>query len=258
MLQTPIRLILTAYGFIQFAVQVLWLSKHRMPSIIKSNDGDIEKRQSALLCAHGHVNRYIRMLHRLNLINFEFHGTPMQKSGLIVANHPSLLDFIILLKDFPNAICLFKQQTRQNPVLSDFVSLAGYIEGMDGSRQSSQRIIDECSQRLHEGHHIAVFPEGTRSSSNITTRRFRSTIFHAAIKKQSPIQPVAIYCKPLFLGKNQSWLAFSKRSNTMMIRYLEPIIIEELPEYLQQPQALAKHVRQLIQTELITCSQITA
>jgi len=132
MIQTLVRLILTAYGFIQFAVQVLWLSKYRMPSIIKNNENVVGKRQCALKCAHDHVNIYIRMLHCLNLIHFEFKGTPMENPGLIVANHPSLLDFIVLLKDFPNAICLFKQQTRQNPVLSDFVSLAGYIEGMDG------------------------------------------------------------------------------------------------------------------------------
>ena len=110
---------------------------------MKSCGQQSEKRSQALIHAHHHVSIYINTLSRLGLITFEFVGTPIKEPAVVVANHPSLLDFIVLLRDFPNTICLYKSQTRDNPVLSDFVNMAGYIEGMDGTREASKRIVDE-------------------------------------------------------------------------------------------------------------------
>ena len=244
------RMALTAYCFVQFAVQVLWLGKWVIPRILKSRGKDAEKRSQALLHAHQHVAIYLNTLSRLGLISFEFVGVPIKGPAVVVANHPSLLDFIVLLRDFPNAICLYKSQTRDNPVLSDFVNVAGYIEGMDGTREASKRIVDECCQRLKEGHHVAFFPEGTRSESNSSIGRFRSTGFYAAIKSGVAVQPVMIYCDPLFLGKNQSWSEFSKRCNRMVIEYLEPIGPEQLADELNSSKALADHVRKVIKERL--------
>ena len=245
------RMVLTAYCFVQFAVQVLWLGKWVMPRIMSSGGQRIEKRSRALFHAHQHVSVYLNTLSRLGLVEFQFRGEVINEPAVVVANHPSLLDFIVLLRDFPNAICLYKSQTRNNPVLAEFVQVAGYVEGMDGTRAASKRIVDECCQRLEEGHHVVFFPEGTRSKSNISLGRFRSTGFHAAISSDSPVQPVAIYCKPLFLGKNQSWKEFSAAKNLMVIEFLEPIHITDLPEDMRSAKALADHVRTIIKERLV-------
>jgi len=93
-----LRIVLTAYGFIRFAVHVLWLSKWVIPRIMNSDDKTTtEKRQMALLKAHKHVNAYLKTLSKLGLIEFKFIGKPVEEPALIVANHPSLLDFIVLL-----------------------------------------------------------------------------------------------------------------------------------------------------------------
>lgn len=245
------RTILTAYGFVQFAVQVLWLSKWVMPRIMNQDQSTITKRMNALIHAHKHVKLYLKVLDKLGLISFKFIGIPLKEPALVVANHPSLLDFIILLKDFPNAVCLFKKQTRRNPVLADFVEVAAYIEGMDGTRDASKRIIDECCGRWEEGHHIVVFPEGTRSKSNVSLGRFRSTVFHAAMQANVKIQPVAIYCQPLFLGKKQAWTDFAKTENHMTIEYLEPIDLASFSEAGLTSQALADLTRQMIGGRLL-------
>jgi len=257
LLTMTFRLALIAFCFVQFAVQVLWLGKWLMPRIMKSQGQSSEKRSRSLFHAHHHVTAYLNTLSKVGLFSFEFSGEPVKGPAVVVANHPSLLDFIVLLKDFPNAICLYKSQTRNNPILSDFVDVAGYVEGMDGTREASKRIVNECCQRLKEGHHVAFFPEGTRSRSNTSVNRFRSTGFHAAIKAGVLLQPVVIYCDPLFLGKNQSWMDFAKARNRMVIEYLKPIRIEELEEKERSAKGLADYVRKMIKKRLIELDQDT-
>jgi 1-acyl-sn-glycerol-3-phosphate acyltransferase len=121
---------------------------------------------------------------------------------------------------------------------------------MDGSRSASKRVIDECYQRLEEGHQVVFFPEGTRSKSNTSMRRYRLTGFHAAIRSDVSVQPVAIYCKPLFLGKNQPWHTFSKAKNRMVVEFLKPVRLEDLPQQQQMAKGLSDHVSSIIKNRL--------
>ena len=246
----PLRIVLTAYCFFQFAVQVLWLSKWAMPKIIKGAQHNDEKRKLALETAQKHVKFYLKTLSFFRLVDFNFIGNPMTTAGVIAGNHPSILDFIVLLVDFPNAVCIYKSQTNSNPILADFVKTAQYIEGMDGSSGSSKRIINNCCSSLKKQYQIVVFPEGTRSKTALSPQRFRTTLFHAAAQLQLPVQPVAIYCDPLFLGKNQSWIEFSSAKNNMTISYLDPVSISDLPAEEQTARGLALHTRKLIKEEL--------
>ena len=249
-LAIALRVTLTAYCFGQFAIQVVWLGKWQIPRVIKKGSGSPEARRNALYVAHRHVVHYLATLASLGLVEFRFEGTPHAQPCIVIANHPSLLDFIVLLRDFPNCVCLYKSRSLDNPILSSFVQAAGYIEGLDGTASASKRIISSCCKRFAEGHQVVFFPEGTRSESASTVRKFRLTAFYAALKCQAPVQPVAIHCQPLFLGKNQSWIDFSRHRNTMTIRYLPPIHVEELPETERTAAGLARAVREAIVSAL--------
>ncbi|MCU7849880.1 MAG: 1-acyl-sn-glycerol-3-phosphate acyltransferase [Candidatus Thiodiazotropha sp. (ex Lucinoma kastoroae)] len=222
-----------------------------MARLIRSGQKIVEQRQKALFYAHRNVVIYLNTLSRLDLVKFYFEGSPAQQPCIIMANHPSLLDFIIFLKDFPNAVCLYKTQTLDNPILSSFVQVAGYIQGMDGTPQASKRIISSCCERLREGHHVVIFPEGTRSKRTTEMHKFRTTGFHAAIKGDVPIQPVAIHCKPLLLGKNQSWSDFSQEMNRITVRYLSPIMLCDLSPEMQNSSGLSDMVKESINTALV-------
>ncbi|HIB77684.1 MAG TPA: 1-acyl-sn-glycerol-3-phosphate acyltransferase [Flavobacteriales bacterium] len=247
---SPIRLVLTAYCFLQFSVQVLWLSKQQMPKIIRHGEG----RRGALYLAHRHVIRYLATLDILGLVKFNLQGEPHASPCILVGNHPCLLDFIVLLKDLPNAVCLYKTQSLDNPVLSSFVQIGGYIEGMDGTQSAHKRIVESCCERLSEQHHVVFFPEGTRSESATTVRKFRSIAFHAAVKCSVPVQPVVILCEPLFLGKGQSWFEFSSRKNTMTVVYLPAIHLSDLPVDERTSAGFSRAVRAAILETLTSMS----
>lgn len=221
-----------------------------MPRIMQRGDGKASARRMALYTAHKHVSTYLKTLSLLQLVKFKFTGHPHHQPCIIIANHPSLLDFIVFLKDFPNAVCLFKSQSLNNPVLASFLKVGGYIEGMDGTAAGNKRIIDTTSTRLEEGHHVVFFPEGTRSESADRLRKFRTTAFHAAVKSGRPLQPIAIYCKPLFLGKNQKWLEFSRHTNHMTLRYLPVIQLSDLPKDQRNASGLAEAARNSITAAL--------
>ena len=242
----PIRITLTAYGFLQFAIQVLWLGKWQMPRVIKKREGSPDARRDALYIAHRHVVRFLDTLDFLGLVEFRFEGTPHDQPCIMVANHPSLLDFIVLLRDLPNAVCLYKSQSLDKAGLSSFVQVGGYIEGMDGTASASKRIVASCCERLAEGHPVVFFPEGTRSASASSVRKFRTTAFHAALKCQAVVQPVVIFCQPLVLGKDQHWTDVARQRNIMTIRYLPVMRVEDLPETEQTTNGLARAVRKRI------------
>lgn len=246
----PIRFILTAYCFVQFAVQVLWLGKWRMPRLLRSGNNPLSQRRKALYSAHRQVTFYLKTLSFFGLVEFKTIGQPSATPGIVIANHPSLLDFIVFLRDYPHAICMYKPQSLNNPVLSSFVQVAGYIAGMRGAKGENKRIVADCGERLKQGHHVVIFPEGSRSPGAKTLRKFRSTAFHAAIKNDVPIQPVAIYCEPLFLGKGQPWSEFSKHKNTITLKYLSPIQLADLSHDNQSAAGLAKATKTAIMDAL--------
>ncbi len=226
---TPVKLMLTACCFMQFALQVLWLGKLQLPRILRLNGQSQEAMTQVLQQVHRHVERFLDRVESFGLVRFVYQGAPLAEPCIVVANHPCLLDFIVILRDLPNAVCLYKSGTLENPVLSSFVRVAGYIEGMDGTASANKRIIASCGERLLQGRHVVFFPEGTRSRTATDMHKFRAAAFQSALKSAASIQPVAIYSDPLILGKGQSWTAVARQDNVMTVRYLPPVTLDELP-----------------------------
>ena len=78
---------------------------------------------------------------------------------LIVANHPTLLDVVILLALSPNFQCVVKHQLWQNIFLRGVVSAAGFIR----NDLSTEAFLDQCTRAFAAGYNLLVFPEGTRT-----------------------------------------------------------------------------------------------
>lgn len=86
----------------------------------------------------------------------EFAETP----GVIVANHPSMMDAPFFLSRLPQGICIFKAALGRSILRGRSASFVGYMhseEGVDGLRQVIQAVRD--------GAQFVFFPEGTRTSA---------------------------------------------------------------------------------------------
>ncbi len=103
---------------------------------------------------------FVRMMARLGGASFEVVGrVPDKGNFVIVANHPTLFDAVVLLALFPQADCIIKHELLRNP----FTRLA--LSGLDFiSNADTAEMLDSAVDRLRRGRSLLVFPEGTRSA----------------------------------------------------------------------------------------------
>jgi 1-acyl-sn-glycerol-3-phosphate acyltransferase len=81
--------------------------------------------------------------------------------GLIVAaNHPSLLDALMLVARLPHAACIMKADLVRNPFIGPGARLARYIRN-----DSPLGMVRLAVADLKRGGQLVLFPEGTRTST---------------------------------------------------------------------------------------------
>lgn len=117
--------------------------------------------------------------------------------GMIVAaNHPSLLDALMIVARLPRGACIMKGSLTRNPFLGAGAGLAGYVPN-----DSTRTMVRTSVERLHEGFQLVVFPEGTRSPSPRRMHPFSRSIALIALRAQVPVQTVVIETDSPYLAK---------------------------------------------------------
>lgn len=146
---------------------------------------------------------YVGMLQFLRLIDLEVSGAEKLKDGagrLIVANHPSLLDVVLLMALVRRAQCVVKKELWESPYLGRLVRGAGYIR----NDLELDAMLTACRTALAEGNSLIIFPEGTRSVPHEPIR-LRRGFANIATLLQARIQLVTITCQPPTLVKGENW-----------------------------------------------------
>jgi len=136
---------------------------------------------------------------------------------LFVANHPTLIDVVVLLARLPQADCIVKTAARRNPFMRSIVTRAGYLANDEGDA-----LVDACAGRIAQGRSVVLFPEGTRSPRG-GLRRFQRGAAHIALKSGCPIVPIVVTCRPPTLAKGQPWHEVPDRRIQYVLRVGEPI-----------------------------------
>lgn len=114
---------------------------------------------------------------------------------VVVANHPSLLDAMMLVAHLPRSACVMKASLVRNPFLGPGARLARYIGNDSASRMVRQAVDD-----LRTGGQLVMFPEGTRTT-RAPVNPFRPGFALIAKLAKSPIQAVVIDTDSPYLGK---------------------------------------------------------
>jgi 1-acyl-sn-glycerol-3-phosphate acyltransferase len=110
---------------------------------------------------------------------------PVPKSGLLVANHLSYLDILVLCSVMP-AIFVSKSEVRQWPLFGWLASLGGTLFIQRERRTHVGPINREIAAAMDAGALVVVFPEGT-STNGDDVLPFRSPLLEPVTGGQHPI-----------------------------------------------------------------------
>jgi 1-acyl-sn-glycerol-3-phosphate acyltransferase len=118
-----------------------------------------------------------------------------QRPLIIIANHPSLLDAIVLLSRLPHATCVMKASLRGNLLFGPMARLSGYI-----SNDDPLQLMRQACDELHGGSLVIIFPEGTRTLA-APINSFGHTCAFISARSGVPIQSLFIEFSTQYLGK---------------------------------------------------------
>jgi 1-acyl-sn-glycerol-3-phosphate acyltransferase len=111
-------------------------------------------------------------------------------SGLIVANHTSWLDVIVLNSILPLRF-VAKSEVRQWPVIGWLCAQAQTLFIARQKRSDTARTNLQMVESLQQGSCMALFPEGSTTDGS-QVKHFHASLLQPAIDAQTNIYPVAL------------------------------------------------------------------
>lgn len=118
-----------------------------------------------------------------------------ERGLIIVANHPTMLDALLLVARLPRSACIMKADLMGNIFLGAGARLARYI-----SNKSARTMVRLAVNDLRNGGQLVIFPEGTRTVTP-PLNPFRPGTTLIAKLAQAPIQTVFIDTDSPYLAK---------------------------------------------------------
>ena len=191
----------------------------------------------------------ISLLNSLLGIRLHIYGNLPTVQGLIVANHRSYFDPIVMLnhrQTFP----VGKKEVASWPLIGYICKISGVIFVDRNDCESRQNTCEKIKEALSQGHSVINFPEGTTHVLPTTTD-FNYGSFAMATKIKAAVIPIAIDYKEktdAFID-NDTFIphfikCFGKRTTEIKMTYFPPLYSDDV-------EFLLKTSKDLIDKELI-------
>lgn len=234
----------TGLSFVIFGAVGLLFGMTLFPVVcLSTRDAALAKRRAQRV-VQGWFWTFSRIMRTLGVISWEIHGAEkLQRPGqLIIANHPTLIDVVLLLAYIPLTDCIVKASLFRNPFTRLPLHWAGYI----GDDNNPTQLVADCVATLKAGNSLMIFPEGTRSRPGQPLQAPHGTA-RIALESGAPVLPVTIRCEPLMLDKGRPWHDVPVRPGHFRIDVGEPY---QTDAWLREAPSLTIAARRLTQAWL--------
>lgn len=235
------RLVITGLAFAAIGLGGCMLAFAAIPVATCPMHDSVLRARRAQHIIRASFRFYVTLLRLLGIIRLDMVGLDRLarcRGKLVIANHPTLLDVVLLMSLVRNAQCVVKHQLWHNPFLQPIVKAAGYIR----NDQEPAAFIEACRTTLAAGNNLIIFPEGTRSVPG-RPLQFQRGFAHIATLTGSDLQLVVITCAPLTLVKGQRWYHIPDRA---------PLYRIEIDEQVETGRFFATEARALGARKLVT------
>lgn len=200
-------------GYLLLAVICLAISLLALPMRIMLPRAARRRLGRKLIAASART--YLRLLVLMGAARFDLADLDALREAppmVIAPNHPSLLDAVMILSALPGATCIMKADIVNNLFFGAAARVAGYIRNTPLRTMVQSAIAD-----LHQGSHVLLFPEGTRTT-RFPVGSLQGTTGLVAKHAGVPVQTVFIETDSGFLGKGWSLLWTPRMPITYRIR----------------------------------------
>ncbi|MCH5322627.1 MAG: 1-acyl-sn-glycerol-3-phosphate acyltransferase [Helicobacter sp.] len=168
-----------------------------------------------------------------------------EKSQIIICNHPSLLDVVLLLSKVRRVNCVVKAELSKNVFLYPAIKACGYI-----LNTKNEELLHKSLEVLKKEESLLIFPEGTRTKEKII---FHKAPFYLAIHSAKWLTPVFIQMDPKTLQKGVKWYHTPKNKVNYKIYVGNSIKIDEYSTQNTNPirvRSLHKEMMQIYHEEI--------
>ena len=144
---------------------------------------------------------------------------------MVIANHPSLVDYVLLASLMPTCDCVVKASLKDKISMRHVIKSADYLMNSDGPE-----LIEECRERFRLGDNILIFPEGTRTPAD-GTLKFRHGFARIALRCRCPIRLVTLQCSEHLLDKSRRWYNVPDKKPVFTVKVLDLICADEIDTF---------------------------
>lgn len=172
------------------------------------------RRQKFCKTIHKTWKYFTELMKKTGLIkvNFTNHEKLNNLHGkIIVANHPSFIDIVILIGFLPNTLCIAKKEIKRNLFMGNIVKSLYLINDED-----NDKMLEESVEILNQGYNIIIFPTGTRTTDGEDLKLHKGAAV-MALHTGADIIPIHISCDTKFLAKHQNFYDAGDKTPTYTI-----------------------------------------
>lgn len=228
------RILATGFCFVLFGVVTLTLGVLLFSWILLRHRTRDRQRMASRSVVRWWFGTFVEVMRVLGVLTYELHGIEkLQRPGLLIlANHPSLIDVVIIGSLVPRFAAVVRSNLMKNPVMRVAIEAAGYITNDQGLG-----LVTGCEKALSLGDHVVLFPQGTRTPESGDVK-FQRGAANVAIRNRRPVTPVVVTCNPRGLARYQRWYQVPSRRMHFVIRVHDDLQVDQFLEA-GVPEALA-------------------
>ncbi len=224
------RIFVTGTCFALFGIGGLVLGLLVAPAILALTSEPVRRRARTRALVQKSFRLFVATMSGLRGLDYEFRGAERlgRPGQLIIANHPTLIDVVLIVAFTPAAACVVKAALFANPFTRHVVRAAGYISNMP-----TDTMIEGAVNALRSGDSLVMFPEGTRTRPG-QAMHFHRGVARVAVQGASVLTPVYISVDQPFLHKAQPWYRAPRHRPKLVVEVgadidLEPYRHQQAP-----------------------------
>ena len=242
------RFCVTAFSFFAFGAGGLCLTVLWFPLVSLFTREKSRRKMIAQVTIRQAFRLFISMMRWLGALDVVVEGREElqnDKGCIIVANHPSLIDYVLVTSLLPQCDCIVKESMWKNLFARGSVAAAGYIPNTD-----TGDMLTRCDKTLKSGNVLLIFPEGTRTVPGQPLNLKRGAA-HIAVRTHCKIRIVHIQCNPSILGKHEKWYKVPHEKPIFLVQVKEKVSIQKFVEGCPPAAIAARHLTEYLSQKLV-------